>query len=154
LDENLNCWVKTPYFFQMNHLIWKCVNLSPWFKSFGLCRNFLNPALRPYLGPNSDDSCVTWLTAARSEARLTEWGPKKIKPTLVAEAFKHVSKWYTCMVRIVNSFLKKNEKTIVFRFVFFLKMIVSFLEKNDRFWKRSFRYELSKTKNIFEIDFF
>ena len=45
------------HFFQMNYLIWKCVNLSPGFKSFGSDRNLLNSALRPYLWPN------LWLTA-------------------------------------------------------------------------------------------
>ena len=56
--------------------------LSLRFKNFDSSRNSLNPTLDAIFDPTLTTVCVTWLTAARSSARLKELGPMKIKTDL------------------------------------------------------------------------
>ena len=59
------------------------VALSLWFKGFCLGINSLNPALRPNLRANSDNSLCHVIDSCKILGSTLELGPMKIKPTLV-----------------------------------------------------------------------
>ena len=58
------------------------VELSPWFESFGSGRKYLNPALRPNLRLNSDDSLCHLIDSCEILGSTYKLSPIK-KPTLV-----------------------------------------------------------------------